>query len=230
MRIEVALKICYTKQKKKRGAIKLKNIILELVLGVIAGFGGITGIIILGIKISANTIIDRIEKRFQYSLDKEMEKYKTVLGNKTYISKTKFDTEFNLYRELSKSFFELTKNISILIPAGVSYQLADKEKQRELENEHYKIAHKSTVEAQDILNSNIPFMPENIYDGYSNILSLCKQQLNVFEQRWNVLYLATQEEKEKFSTEDYNRTNTINKNFREVNNTVREYLASLDVI
>ena len=55
-------------------------------------------------------------------------------------------------------------------------------------------------------------------------------QIGVFEYRWNVSYLASQEEKESFSSEDYKRTREINTKFNELNENIRKYITTLDVI
>ena len=88
----------------------------------------------------------------------------------------------------------------------------------------YKQATESTVKAQDILNGNIPFILEEIYDEYTKILKLCKQQLNAFERRWNISYLSSH--KEEFTTEEYKRTDEINQKFLEVNNKIRRYIGN----
>lgn len=76
----------------------------DIILAVIASAGGIGGIIFLTIKFSANIIAERLEKKYTLKIDKELEKYKLSLESKIYISKTKFDTEFGIYRELSRTF------------------------------------------------------------------------------------------------------------------------------
>jgi len=162
-------------------------------------------------------------------MKKEIEEYKSKLENKTYISKTKFDTEFKIYRELSKAFFEMVRDVSIMIPIGVASYPADREAKKEYENKLYKAAVKSCVAAQDVLSANVPFISESLCDKYEEINKLCKIQLNAFERRWNVCYLASQEEKESFSSEDYKRTEEINEKYRQLNNEVRKYLDSLDV-
>lgn len=168
--------------------------------------------------------------RYSLKLNKELEKYKSIVENKNYISKTKFDTEFEIYRSLSKTFFEMVKHISVMIPAGFSYQPADEKTRKERDNEIYKLASKACVEAQDTLNSSAPFISEELFNEYDNILKLCKLQLDAFERRWNVFYLAPQEEKESFTMEEYQRTREIEKAFNKLNNMVREYLSKLDVM
>ena len=204
--------------------------IWKIVLGILASVGGIGAIILAIVKFSSNIIAKRLEEKYRLSLNKELEEYKSKLSNKTYISKTKFDTEFSIFRELSKAFFEMVKDISAMIPAGYATYPADKEERKEYENRLYKQAVKTLILAQDVLNYNIPFIKNDVYEKYNEILGLCKVQIGVFEDRWNVLYLASQEEKESFSREDYNRTREINTKFKELNENIRKYIATLDVI
>lgn len=207
---------------------KKLNDIVEIVLGVLATVGGISGIILAAIKLSVNMIAKRLEEKYVLRLNKELERYKSNLDNKIYISKTKFDTEFKIYRELSKAFFEMVKDISVLIPSGLTSVPADPEKKKKYDVEIYNEAMKSTVNAQDILNGNIPFISEEIYNAYTEILKLCKQQLNAFGRRWNRSYLSPN--KEEFTTEEYNRTNVISQKFFETNNKIRRYIEKLDVL
>ena len=202
----------------------------EIVLSVLASVGGIGIVFTAVIKFSSDFIAKRLEERYSLKLNKELEKYKSMVESKNYISKTKFDTEFEIYRNLSKTFFEMVKYINIMIPTGISSQPADEEAKKEWENRVYKSANAACVESQDTLNSNAPFIPEELFNGYDNILRLCRLQLDAFERRWNVFYLASQSEKESFTTDDYKRTKEINESFTRLNNMVRDYLSKLDVI
>lgn len=134
-----------------------------------------------------------------------------------------------IYRRLSKAFFDLVKNISILIPDGVVYLPANQEKQRQLDNENYLAAKKSYIIAQVELISNAPFIPERFYNEYKNIQKMCKEQLDEFDLR-SIPSLSTQEEKETISKDARKITTDINVKFKNLNNEIREYLNSLDVI
>lgn len=177
-----------------------------------------------------NSIFLFFQNKKQHNLNKQFEKYKAGVENKVYITKTKFDAEFSIYRTLSVAFFDMVKNISVMIPEGYSQVPADPKAKKEYDKKIYDSALTAVVKAQDTLNGNAPFISEDMYNEYSAILKLCNQQLHVFSYRWNVLYLASQEEKEKLDFEDYERTGTINKLMMELNNKVREYISTLDVI
>jgi len=202
----------------------------KVVLAAIVSVGGISGVILLVIKFSANQIAERLSKKYELKLNKELEAYKAELGRKEYVSKARFDAEFQIYRELSKAFFDMVKDISIMIPSGIAYVPANEEKRKEYENECYQKANHSTVNAQDTLNQNAPFIPADFFDKFALILKLCGQQLNTFSQRWNVLYLAPQKEKERLDMDDYQRTTEINEKLQGLNNEIREYLSNLEVV
>lgn len=204
--------------------------IFDVVFGILTCVGGIGAIIVLIVIFTSNIIADKLSQKYELKMSKELEKYKVGIEQKTYISKTRFDSEFQLYRDLSKAFFEAVKDITIMIPVGLAHYPADKEKRREYENKLYDNALKSTIEAQDLLNANIPFISEKSYNKYEEILGLCRVQLGVFEDRWNVLYLVSQEEKESFSVEDYRRSREIKDKFKKLNEEIREYLSKLEVI
>lgn len=202
----------------------------KIVLGILASIGGISAVILACIKFSVNIIAKRLEERYTLKLNKELEKYKSNLDNKTYISKTKFEAEFKIYRELTKAFFEMVKDVSIMIPAGIASYPADKEKREKYENNLYSNASKTTVIAQEVLNSNIPFIPSDLYEKYNEILGDCKVQLGVFEDSRNDLYRSLPDEKEGFSSEDYKLSREILKKFNILNESIREYLSKLDVL
>lgn len=206
------------------------NEIWAIVLGVLTSVGGIGVIILAIVKFSSNIIAKRLEEKYSLKLNKELEKYKSSLENKIYISKAKFDAEFSIYRELSKAFFEMEKGISIMIPSGIASKPVDSQKRKEYEEMTYTNASKAVVLAQDTLNSNAPFISYSIFEKYNHILELCRMQLNAFEARWNVMYIAPPDKKEDLKFEDYLRTVEINKEFKALNENIREYLAKLDVL
>ena len=151
------------------------NEVWKIVVGVLSSVGGIGVVIVAAVKFSADIIAKRLEEKYTLKMNKELEKYRVGLDNKIYISKTKFDTEFSIYRELSRSFFVMVRDITRMIPAGYAEYPADKEEREKYENMLYDNALKSTVTAQDFLYSNIPFIPEAVEKAYLEVLDLCRE-------------------------------------------------------
>lgn len=202
----------------------------QIAVAAIISAGGIGGIIIGVVKFSANQIAERMSKKFEASLNKELEKYKTELSKKEYVSKTRFDTEFSLYRELSKAFAEMIKGINLLIPSGLTLVPADQAERAEADKRHYQAAVPVVVKAQDTLFANIPFISEDIYSKYEELLRLGMLQLSEYEDRFNIGDLRPQKEKESFSREAYSRTREMNEKWKTLNSLIRTYVASLDVL
>lgn len=202
----------------------------KITVSIVGGLGGITVIFAAIVRYLSDFIADRLSKKYELRLSKELESYKSSLENKTYISRAKFDTEFAIYRELSSDFSDAVLAINIMVPTGLTMVPADREALLELDKKHYEAAVKAIVKAQDSLKSNIPFIPENIYDGYNELLKLFGLQLAAYEDRFTVTDLRPQLEKETFSRDDYKRTRELNEKWVTLNNQVRGYLKSLEVI
>ena len=203
--------------------------ILKIVLAVMAGFGGVSGIIILVIKFSSNFIAKRLQEKYSLKLNKELEKYKSGLENKTYISKTKFDVEFEIYRELSKAVSNVVRDSSLMISIFAIVP-ADIEERKQHDTKLYNSTIDSLIKAQNILHSNIPFVSSMIVEKYEEILNLCTLQCRAFARRWNLSFRGSYEEKSILDDKDYERTKEINKKFKQINETVRSYLSNLDVV
>lgn len=91
---------------------------IEIALAIVASVGGFGVVFSAVVYFTSNFIAERLQKKYELKLNERFEKYKAGIENKTYISKTKFDAEFALYRSLSKAFFDMIKNISVMIPQG----------------------------------------------------------------------------------------------------------------
>ena len=202
----------------------------KITVSIVGGLGGITVIFAAIVRYLSDFIADRLSKKYELRLSKELENYKSSLENKTYNSRAKFDTEFAIYRELSSDFSDAVLAINIMVPTGLTMVPADREARLELDKKHYEAAVKAIVKAQDSLKSNIPFIPENIYDGYNELLKLFGLQLAAYEDRFVVTDLRPQSEKETFSRDDYKRTREISEKWITINNKIRKYLNSLEII
>lgn len=48
------------------------------------------------VRFTSEKIAERLEKKYKLRLNKELEEFKNKLENKSYVSKTRFDTEFSI--------------------------------------------------------------------------------------------------------------------------------------
>jgi hypothetical protein len=140
--------------------------VLKFILVIVGGFGGFSGIAILLIKYCANTLAERLSKKYELRLNKEFEDYKEVLGNRSYVSRARFDIEFKVYEEISHGFLIVIDEISEIAPTETGIHIND-----EVKNINHKLQN-----IKDLLYRSMPILPEKIYDFlYSTLLTLFEQ-------------------------------------------------------
>ncbi len=213
----------------------------EQILAALGGVGGIIGLIVVAVKWFGGQMAERFQKNydeklqerfesFKKEISKELETHKSALGNKNYITQKKFDAEFGMYQALADKYYKLVSAASILIPSGYVNVPADKEERDKLDKKHYDNLVGAMKEAQDLTYKYGPFIQEEVFDGYQEILKLCQGHKFVYENRWNIYDLRSKEAKESFSMDDYKRTDKILELYDKVNRKLREYLQSLEIL
>ena len=91
------------------------NDIWKIVVSIIISVGGSGAIISTVVFFCSNLIAKRLEQRYSSVLAKELEKYKSMLDEKKYVSKVRFDKEFEIYLELSSDRLNIVFSISDII-------------------------------------------------------------------------------------------------------------------
>lgn len=201
----------------------------KIILTALASAGGVGSLIVLVTKFASNIIAERLSQKYELKLQKELEAFKSTLTKKEYVSKTRFDAEFSIYRELSKAFFNMARDINSLVPAGYNERPADEEAYKKHQEECWHASSQSLQAAQETLVQNAPFISEELYNDFLELVALSRLQISAYTKRFDVLYFAPQEEKESYTTEDYKRAREISQKFDALNKKVRNYLSSLDV-
>jgi hypothetical protein len=153
-------------------------------------------------------------------------RYEKKLEHKNYVSKVRFDAEFQIYRELSSVFFDLDKAINTLIPI-FEYHMQDENAQEKIEKKNFISASQSIVSAQDTLHKNAPFIPQQYFELYDELIQLSRQQTFVIREKRNPNNYDGN--KGKPEGEDYLRSIEINKKLLALNGIIRDHLTSLDV-
>ena len=201
--------------------------IFKIFIAIISSVGGIGTVIVLIVKWCSNIIADKLSQKYELKMNKELEKYKAGIANKTYMSKTKFDTEFLMYRELSQTFAILVKECSQLFPTFTKDVRNDYNIYKSIYNKCVNVI----VNAQDKLNSCAPFISDSIFQAYMELEKLCKKQLNDFEYfRLQLNAKDYIEECLKEYRAAYKRTRIINDNYRQISTDLRKYIESIDVL
>lgn len=208
--------------------------IWKAALAVITAAGGYGAVALLVIKFSSGFIADKLQKKYELKLSKELEeykstldekleKYKSSLESKTYISKTRFDAEFNIYKDLSKAFFTMNTCIMSMIQAGDVYSSFDEVIRMKKQGEEIDNVINAIEDAQNCLYQNTPFIPEVFVTKYQELLELANKFYCDFVHKWAGKNLS-------INIKDYEKGAEIKIKLMDLNTDIRNYLLTLDVL
>ena len=208
--------------------------IWKIILAALASVGGVGGLIMLVIKFSSNLIAERLSQKYQLSLQKELEKYKAGVENKTYISKARFNREFSMYQDLCE------KNITMVYDMGAAVMITRGAKCPGVSSTQ-EFIHLATqhIDDADILNKRYaPFIAKEIFENYKelgeqafSIISLLDLWDRVQTENHTTLnYNGTDYEKNKAKDEIEAKQKIISKLSDDILDKLRDYLSSLDTL
>jgi len=208
---------------------------------------------ITGFLTIVNSIVLNAQRKKQFNYDKKIENYKneyrnelevlkndfntktenykSILEKKNYISKIKFDTEFALYKDLWSACRKMVNDVYFIYPTFANIP-ADIVERKKYEQNIYDNAHSSFKYFIEQLGSNAPFISLTIYTKFEDIGRLCKQNIDLYEAKWNAGYLFDWEgspEKHIAEREAYKRTDEFNIKYKKLIEDLRTYLNKLDV-
>jgi hypothetical protein len=171
--------------------------------------------------------IDRVFEKYFLMLKHENEKkiseYRANLENSNYITKACFDTELEVYKELSLAFSSMVINVRALAEPTELHPQDDSVK-----NELAKV---SIENAQLILNKNSFFILQKIYEEFFKLWSLCYNQRLFFECYYIDSKTNTNPAlRDKIFEEQVDcatRSKLIKDSFNELSSSVRNYFNSL---
>ena len=199
----------------------------QTVIGVLGSIG-IGGAIVAGFsswvgKVWANRLMAKESAKFREVL----ERLTKQLERKNYVSKVRFDTEFAIYRELSKNLVLVVQNARVLFPdKGLQYAPVDKQEQIYIKN--YQDACRSYNTFSSCLASNCAFIVDDIYHDFESIREKIDHQIQFYHRLFlsgNRIPIDTEEEQTCWSY-----TEEIYDELKTLQNKLRNYLKTLDVM
>ena len=147
-----------------------------------------------------------------------------------YISKTQFDNEYQIYKQLSKAFFSVAVKLSSFAYKRIGNRIISIEEDDIISMEEVSRIISVNSTAQNLLFENAPFIPEEIYNEY---LALNELANTLF---WGIIarikeYEAECVEINKIITEDeIGMSEDFQNRLNDVNKKVRKYLETLTII
>ncbi len=121
-------------------------------------------------------------KTLEYEIDlsefeSKKEEVKPTAGNKSYISKAKFDTEFKIYQDISETLLTMTADTGLLFPRDLDPLPQDNDKETAVFEELARKAAASRAAADKTFKRYAPFVPKKLFGLLEVVLAKCGQQL-----------------------------------------------------
>lgn len=184
--------------------------IFGIVFGVVASIGGIGAIFLFVSQKSYDFLQDKLFEK--YKVYEEPEVKPTPDDGKKFISRAKFDAEFQIHRELSLHFSLMIRDLNVMS----SRRAVDRDAKKQYGEKLYQSICSSAVKVQSCLFANTAFMPEELYTSYEELLRLCMMQISSLER--------------PNAREEHGRAEEINKKWKAQSSRVREYFDALEVL
>jgi len=216
--------------------------VFRIIAAAIAAVGGSAAIVVFTAKWLSERIAERLKAKYQLEMDKELEKFKGDIKletekelesfrgrtqKKNYVSRVRFDTEFEIFRRLNVAFAELNQSMYFLYPVEILFTPSPcSDAKKEYDNKAYDRACTAFNTAVNELNGNAAFISYDLYTKFRKILELCKRQLN---DHTLVNGIETNNIPPDFCNDVCTRTEEIAKKYKDLISDIRIYLASLDV-
>lgn len=204
----------------------------QTVFAIIGSVGG-AGVIIVGVvKLASNIVAERLYQKYEIKINKELESYKAALDKKTYISRTRFDVEFQIYRELSEKVLTMVDSTYWLFPSGIDTLPQNEDKQKDLYLQRYQCAGEAINAAQKAIRANAAFISADLYSKFEDLSRLCARQYNFYT--WCGALKETAHEfcevEANAKTQCWKRTEEISKKQEQLITELREYLEKIDIM
>lgn len=151
--------------------------ILKIAFALLASVGGIGAVICFIVKFASGIIADKLSQKYELKMNKEIELYKNKLDQKNYISKARFDKEFEIYQKLSEKVLDMTFSNYVLFPATDKVPPTEEERITFF-NDRYTKAVQAYNEANRVIKASAPFISESMYNLFSELRDDCGKQID----------------------------------------------------
>ena len=213
--------------------------VFKIIVAAVGSIGGVGVIIAFIVKLAANHISDKMLKKYDAKMQKDLEEYKHSLEietekfrrrseNLTFVTKKQFETEFSAYQKIFDYLFLFSATTSNLFPI-MDYLPYDEEEKKKVYQERYSEFCDAYKNYSEVLEKNAPFIPEEHYEMFRKL----RQQANelgaeFFDCRLDTS-LLTNETIPSEMRKNYKNSTEFSAKVTEAKNLIRDYLSTLKV-
>ena len=210
---------------EKEGSILTFESALKIVATAITSLGGGAAIVIAVSRWLSGVIADKLQKKNELFISKQLEQYKHALEKRNYISKVRFDLEIQTFQELSEAFVLMTQSTVVLFPLDDALLETPTIYPEDNRLRMLRKALEDFSRAAEALAKRLPFISKEMGERFLDIKLDCEALL--FCHQGGPSFLR--EPESKIYKDCVMRTKRIEDNFGNLIDAIRDYLSTLDV-
>ena len=213
--------------------------VFKTIAAAIISVGGAGAIIAFIAKYASDRIAERMLRKYDAKLNKDLEQYKHDLEieterycrkseNLTFVTKKQFETEFSAYQAIFESLYDFSVRTTSLYPV-FEHVPVDEQKKKEYYTGKYNEFCSAFNRFSEILEKNAPFIPKDIYEifvtirTHANDIAKMYPDIRIID---NPIFKADHREME---LDNYQKTNDFKDEIEAAKEKIREYLSTLKV-
>ena len=139
-----------------------------------------SGIIWFIVQKVADHLSERLSQKYAHQLSEELEKYKSELNKRLYVSQRRFELELFICREFMSGLVEMTDSAYSLFPR-MDELPADQEQQNNIFQSRGNKAAEDFNRASSVIFKNAPFVDRDIYEKVRKLRFMCLKQIQCFK-------------------------------------------------
>lgn len=177
------------------------DFLLKVAVIFATGVGGVSGIVAIVLKFSESFIEKKIDKKH----NEQLAILQANIDKKQYISQVRFDTEFKVYRDLSRKFGQMILEMNAYVLGNVRTK------------DNISRLKQIAYEAVSELYASAPFIQKELYTSFAEIYDICRDIISTLQDEY------VDECLEK-------KVNMVYNKYNNVIDAVRNYTSKLEVI
>lgn len=213
--------------------------VFKIIGAAVLSAGGMGAIIVACVKFASGIITDRMMKKYEARLSKEIESYRHDLELEieeyrqkaerlTFVTQKQFETEFDIYQNLFDALFDFSVHTAQLYPI-MDWLPADENEKKEIYKKRHRDYCDSFNRFSETLEKSAPFIPKTNYDLFTGLRQLAHELGCMYEDIRIIDDPLFKEDNSQIARENYRKTDTFRKLVESAKDQIREYLTTLKV-
>jgi hypothetical protein len=213
--------------------------VFKLISAAVISFGGAAFIVRWFVNISANHLSEKMLRKYDAELNKDIERYKHELQLETekyrqkteklvFVTRKQFETEFSAYQSLFDNLFDFSVCTRTLFPVFDMLPEGEMERKDEYKKRYqdFRLAFNTFSK---VLEKNAPFIPENHYNMFDSIRTNAYELGSMYPEIRIVDDPIFREDYAKIVRENHKKTSEFNEKVVQAKKRIRDYLATLRI-